>query len=55
MEDEAVEMIILKFEMIILKLQPVALDLRMIKTFTRTSYDLARLGRYALDIAYVNT
>ncbi len=45
-EDKAVE--------IILKFQPVASDLRMVKTFTRISYDLARLGRYALDIAYVN-
>ena len=39
---------------IILKFQPVASDLRMVKTFMRISYDLARLGRYALDIAYVN-
>jgi phosphate transport system protein len=45
-EDKAVE--------IMLKFQPVASDLRMVKTFTRISYDLARLGRYALDIAYVN-
>jgi len=45
-EDKAVE--------IILKFQPVASDLRMVKTFTRISYDLARLGRYALDVAYVN-
>jgi len=45
-EDKAVE--------IILKFQPVASDLRMVKTLMRISYDLARLGRYALDIAYVN-
>jgi phosphate transport system protein len=45
-EDNAVE--------IILKFQPVASDLRTVKTFMRISYDLARLGRYALDIAYVN-
>ncbi|MCQ5341216.1 MAG: hypothetical protein NO483_05905, partial [Candidatus Methanomethylicia archaeon] len=45
-EDNAVE--------IILKFQPVASDLRIVKTFMRISYDLARLGRYALDIAYVN-
>jgi phosphate transport system protein len=45
-EDKAVE--------IILKFQPVASDLRIVKTFMRISYDLARLGRYALDIAYVN-
>jgi len=38
-EDKAVE--------IMLKFQPVASDLRMVKTFTRISYDLARLGRYA--------
>ena len=45
-EDKAVE--------VILKFQPVASDLRIVKTFMRISYDLARLGRYALDIAYVN-
>jgi len=45
-KDKAVE--------IILKFQPVASDLRMVKTFTRISYNLARPGRYALDIAYVN-
>lgn len=45
-EDKAFEMII--------RFQPVASDLRIIKSYMKISYDLARFGRYALDISYIN-
>lgn len=45
-EDEAFE--------IIARFQPVASDLRTIKSYMKISYDLTRLGRYALDISYAN-
>ncbi|MEM3985209.1 MAG: PhoU domain-containing protein [Candidatus Methanomethylicia archaeon] len=39
---------------IIARFQPVASDLRTIKSYMKISYDFTRLGRYALDISYVN-
>lgn len=39
---------------VIARFQPVASDLRMIKSYMKISYDFTRLGRYALDISYVN-
>lgn len=39
---------------IIVRFQPVASDLRTIKSYMKISYDLARFGRYALDISYIN-
>lgn len=39
---------------IIVRFQPVASDLREIKSYMKISYDLARIGRYALDISHVN-
>jgi phosphate transport system protein len=45
-QDKAVELIA--------RYQPVATDLRTIKSYMKIAYDLARFGRYALDISYIN-
>ncbi|MCS7112553.1 MAG: PhoU domain-containing protein [Nitrososphaerota archaeon] len=39
---------------IIIRFQPVASDLRIVKSYMKISYDITRLGRYALDISYIN-
>jgi phosphate transport system protein len=44
-EEKAVELIA--------RYQPVASDLRVIKSYMKIAYDLARLGRYAYDIVQV--
>jgi len=41
------------FELIV-RYQPVASDLRRIKSYMKIAYDLARFGRYALDISFTN-
>ncbi len=45
-EDKAFELIV--------RFQPVASDLRTIKSYMKIAYDLARFGRYALDMSYTN-
>lgn len=45
-EDKAFELIA--------RFQPVASDLRTLKSYMKIAYDFARLGRYALDMSYVN-
>ncbi len=44
-EDKALELIA--------RFQPVASDLRIIKSYMKVTYDLARYGRYALDISQI--
>jgi len=39
---------------LIARFQPVASDLRTIKSYMKISYDFARYGRYALDIASIS-
>ncbi|MEM2056789.1 MAG: phosphate signaling complex protein PhoU [Thermoproteota archaeon] len=38
---------------LIARFQPVASDLRLLKSFMKISYNLARYGRYALDISQI--
>jgi phosphate transport system protein len=45
-EDKAFELIA--------RFQPVATDLRTIKSYMKIANDFARLGRYALDISFIN-
>lgn len=45
-EDKAFELIA--------KHQPVASDLRIIKSYMKTAYDLERYGRYAWDISFIH-
>jgi phosphate transport system protein len=40
---------------LIARFQPVASDLRAIKSYMKIGNDFARYGRYALDIAVINT
>src|SRR5271157_5473699 len=39
---------------LIARFQPVATDLRTIKSYMKIANDFARLGRYALDISFIN-
>ncbi|HUK85885.1 MAG TPA: PhoU domain-containing protein, partial [Candidatus Acidoferrum sp.] len=39
---------------LIARFQPVATDLRTIKSYMKIGNDFARLGRYALDISFIN-
>ena len=38
---------------LIARFQPVASDLRILKSYIKITYDFARYGRYALDVAYI--
>jgi phosphate transport system protein len=39
---------------LIARFQPVASDLRILKSYIKITYDFARFGRYALDVAHIH-